>query len=62
MDLGVKVGKRCAQNFVELPRAVLALEFAVAAGQLDLDVLRADAGGALGVPGLERVHECASGR
>ena len=46
----------------QLPRAVLALEFAVAAGQLDLDVLRADAGGALGVPGLERVHECASGR
>src|SRR5438067_2614961 len=46
----------------QLPGAILALELAVAAGQLDLDVLGADAGGALGVPGLERVHECASGR
>src|SRR5258706_251128 len=34
---------------------------AVVAGELDLDVVAADARRALGVPRLERVHECASG-
>src|SRR5438132_173770 len=45
----------------QLPGPFLSLELAVAAGKVDLDVFGAHGSGPLGVPRLERVHECASG-